>query len=408
MRLGDKANNELSVIAKGYLENVGVHVNTDLSVFEANKEGYIKIDKSIVGKVDAVMQQLPQIVLNKAYSGDVYRVVYDKGVGVLQKSAQHPGMLLGNVVSPDANNKIRDVALLSELSMGPQMVSGVFSAMSMITGQYYMTQINNNLGQIEEGVAAIQKFLEDDKKSQLESEEEFLKQVQQMLPFILDNESQKQSTITSIQKIKIDSLAGINFYKRQINDLKDIDVKKDKAEEVISNIQRISFLISEYWYSLYLYSFASCLEPVVAQNFDIDYIAFVKTDVKAKCNQYEDDYAMWKNKLDEYISTAKAFGENKILAALKVVGKSKIYGNAYVFVAQALIDIVANAADSADKKAKKKKKSEAYDYLLNGTIGSDIKAIECRQSELLLFESLYNGQLELIKDKEDMYIKIPV
>ena len=151
MRLGDKANNELVVIAKGYLEDAGVHVNTDLSVFEANKEGYIKIDKSIVGKVDAVMQQLPQIVLNKAYSGDVYRVVYDKGVGVLQKSAQHPGMLLGNVVSPDANNKIRDVALLSELSVGPQLISGVFSAMSMITGQYYMTQINNNLGQIEQG-----------------------------------------------------------------------------------------------------------------------------------------------------------------------------------------------------------------------------------------------------------------
>lgn len=408
MRLSDKANNELATIAKGYLESAGVHVNTDLSVFEANKEGYIKIDKSIVGKVDAVMQQLPQIVLNKAYSGDVYRVIYDKGVGVLQKSAQHPGMLLGNVVSPDANNKIRDVALLSELSMGPQLVSGVFSAMSMITGQYYMTQINNNLSQIEEGVAAIQKFLEDDKKSQLESEEEFLKQVQQMLPFILSNESQKQSTITSIQKIKIDSLAGINFYKRQINDLKDIDVKKDKAEEVINNIQRISFLISEYWYSLYLYSFASCLEPVVAQNFDADYIAFVKSDMKTKCDQYESDYAKWKNKLDEYIATAKAFGENKILAALKVIGKTKVYGNAYVFITQALIDIVANAADSADKKAKKKKKSEAYDYLLNGTIGSDIKAIECRQSELVLFESLYNGQLELIKDKEDMYIKIPV
>ena len=251
MGLEDKINNEVTVVAKDYLENVGVHVNTDLSVFEANKEEYIKIDKSIVAKVDAVMQQLPQIVLNKAYSGDVYRVIYDKGVGVLQKSAQHPGMLLGNVVSPDANNKIREVALLSELSMGPQVFSGVFSAMSMITGQYYMTQINNNLSQIEEGVAAIQKFLEDDKKSQLESEEEFLKQVQQMLPFIFGNESQKQSTITSIQKIKIDSLASINFYKKQINDLKDIDVKKDKAEEVISNIQRISFLISEYWYSLY-------------------------------------------------------------------------------------------------------------------------------------------------------------
>lgn len=229
-----------------------------------------------------------------------------------------------------------------------------------------------------------------------------------MLPFILNNESQKQSTITSIHKIKIDSLAGINFYRRQINNLKDIDVKKDKAEEVINNIQRISFLISEYWYSLYLYNFASCLEPVVAQNFDADYITFVKFDVKEKCNQYESDYAKWKSKLNEYIATAKAFGENKLLAALKVVGKNKVYGNAYVFIAQALIDIVTNMADSADKKAKQKKKNEAYDYLLNGTIGSDIKTIECKQSELLLFESLYNGQIELIKDKEDMYIKIPI
>ena len=177
---------------------------------------------------------------------------------------------------------------------------------------------------------------------------------------------------------------------------------------MINNIQRITFLISEYWYSLYLYSFASCLEPVVAQNFDVDYIAFVKSDVKTKCNQYESDYAKWKNKLDEYIDMAKAFGENKILAVLKVVGKNKVYGNVNVFIAQALIDVVANAADSADKKAKKKKKSEAYNYLLNGTIASDIKVIECRQSELMLFESLYNGQLELIKDKEDMYIRISV
>ena len=53
-------------------------------------------------------------------------------------------------------------------------------------------------------------------------------------------------------------------------------------------------------------------------------------------------------------------------------------------------------------------KSEAYEYLLNGTIGSDIKAIECRRSELLLFESLYNDQFELIKNKEDMYVKISV
>lgn len=406
MRLNDRTNNEMVVMTKNYIENAGIHVNDDLSDFKANRESYVKLDKSVVGKVDSVMQQLPQIVLNKAYSGDVYRVIYDKGVGVLQKSAQYPGMLLGNVVSPEANNKIRDVARLGELSMGPQLFSGIFAAMSMITGQYYMTQINNNLGKIEEGVAAIQKFLEDDKKSQLESEEEFLKNVQQILPFIQSNESQKQATIASVQKIKIDSLGNINFYKKQINDLKDIDENRDKAEDVIKNIHRISFLISEYWYSLYLYSFASCLEPVVAQNFDSDYIAFVRCDVKTKCNQYENDYSMWKDKLDDYISTAKAFGENKALGAIKAIGKNKVYGNAGVFVTQILLELFANVADTADKKTKEKKKQEAYSYLLNENSGFDIRAMEYKQNEMLLFETLYNGKIELVKEKEDMYIKV--
>ena len=76
MKNNDNTNKELAVIAKGCLENVGIHVNTDLSAFEAQKDGYIKVDKSVVSKVDAIMQQLPQIILNKEYSGDIYRVIY--------------------------------------------------------------------------------------------------------------------------------------------------------------------------------------------------------------------------------------------------------------------------------------------------------------------------------------------
>ena len=406
MEFNNNAVGELNIITENYLKNAGIHVDTNLSKFDPTKDEYIKIDKAVASRVDSIMQHLPQIVLNKAYSGDVYRVIYDKGIRVLQQSAQYPGMLLGNVVSPNANNKIRDVALLEELSIRPQLFSGIFAAMSMITGQYYMSQINHNLEKIEKGVAAIHQFMENDKKSRLESEEEFLNQVQQTLPFILNNKSQQQSTITSIQKIKIDSLAGINFYKKQINDLNDLDAKKDKAEEVINNIQRISSLISTYWYSLYLYSFASCLEPVVAQNFDSDYITYIKNDIKVKCDQYMNDHGVWENKLNEYISVAKAFGENKILAALKVIGENKIYWNSSIFSSQILLNTVANVADSVDKKVKKQKQNEAYDLLLNGTIGLDNKPIEYRQNELTLFESLCNGRMELVKDKEDMYIKV--
>ena len=38
------------------------------------------------------------------------------------------------------------------------------------------------------------------------------------------------------------------------------------------------------------------------------------------------NHAVWRDKLNEYISAAKAFGENKILAALKVIGEIKYIG----------------------------------------------------------------------------------
>ena len=85
--------------------------------------------------------------------------------------------------------------------------------MSIITGQYFMAQINGSLKKIEKGIANIQKFLENDKKSKLQGNEEFLKNIQKTLSYILENEMQQQATIISIQNIKRDSLQAIKFYK---------------------------------------------------------------------------------------------------------------------------------------------------------------------------------------------------
>ena len=395
---------------KEYLADMGVEVSSDLAEFNTNKSGYVKVDKKIAGRVDSVLQQLP-VMINKAVycgNGDVYRVVYDKGLGVLQKSAKYPGQLLGNVVSASANNKIKDVARLQELAVGPQINNGVFTAMSMVTGQYFMAQINHNLKDIEANIESIRKFLEDDKRSKLQSEEDFLNMTQNSLNFIMQNESQKQSTICSIQKIRIDSLASINFYRMQINDLKDLSAKKDKAGEVIKNIQRICFMISEYWYSLYLYCYALYLEPIVAENYDSDYIDMVKQDMKDKCEQYKADYTKWKKMMDEYIVTAKAFETNKILGVLKTVGRNKVYMDASVYLVQTLVGVTANVAEKVDKKAKKEKKDAAIDSMNLGSIGENMIAIECKQDELDLFNILHNGRLEIVKDHEDLYIKVPV
>lgn len=82
-------------------------------------------------------------------------------------------------------------ALLKPLSSAPQIIGGIFSVMSIITGQYFMTQINKNLKNIDKGIFDIQRFLENDKRSKLQSEEEFLKNTQKILGYILENKIQK-------------------------------------------------------------------------------------------------------------------------------------------------------------------------------------------------------------------------
>ena len=293
-----------------------------------------------------------------------------------------------------------------KLAVGPQIANGIFSVMSMVTGQYFMTQINNNLSQIELSVASIQQYLEYDKKSKLQSEEDFLKMTQKTMPFILENKAQQQSTITSIQKIKMNSLANIKFYRMQISDFKNISEKKDKAEDVIENVKNISCLISEYWYSLYLFCFATCLEPMVAQNYSKDYLSILMDDMKDRCDCYKDDYKTWKKKLNGYIESAKAFEGNKIYDIMKTVAKNKIYANLYIAAGQLIVGAAVDVADKVDKKAKEKKKEAAIGSLEYSDIGKNVDVIEAKRQELLLFGALYNNKIELVKDHEDMYIKL--
>ena len=400
--------NSLEIATPDYLEPLGVKVSTDLSLYKDNKTGYIKLENEMVGRINSFMQYLPDLIGDAnaiINSGDVYRVIFDSN-GVLQKSAKHPGDFLPHMVGSDG--RIMEVGRLQKLSMAPQVVNGIFSVMSMVTGQYFMTQINNHLSQIEERVASIQEFLENDKKSKLQSEEEFLKATQKSLLFILENEYQKQSTIASIQKIRIDSLAGVNFYRMQIESSLNTSDKKDKIEDVVKNVYNTCCSIYEYWYSLYLYCFAVYLEPVVAENYNSEYLNMLKDDIFEKCECYKRDYEKWKTNLEEYIETAKAFDSNKVLAVLKKFGDNKFIVNPNTLMLKIIVGGMTNLADDADKKRKMEKKEETVDILSMIKNCESIEAIETKQNELMLFDSLFNNQMELIKDHEDIYVKLPM
>lgn len=412
MEMTDKTTNPIVLSTKKYLEEAGVHASGDLSAFRAEKGSYVKIDDAIVAKVDAALQSVPQIMLNKLYSGDVYHVIYDKGLGVLQKSAQHPGEYLGNVVSADANNKIKGVARLRKLDIGAQIAGNVFTAMSLVTRQYFMSQINNRLHKIEGCVMEIRKFLEDDKRSKLQSEEEFLKMTQQTMPFIVENEAQKQATLTSIQKIRMDALADIIFYRKQINSPERISAKKDKSDEVIKNVNDICSLMSEYWYSLYLYCFAVYLEPIVARNYDSDYLNLLIEELLERCRCYKKDFVLWKQKLEDYVESAVAFQDNKLLSGLN----NYLNGNKYLIGVQApyysggtllqvLINMAVDVTDNLDKNYKRTQKEKAKNSL-SVSMWENIEIMEEKRMVLQQIDLSHNKRFEVVRDHDGMYIRV--
>ena len=366
------------------------------------KEEYVKIEDSIAERINLAIRMIPELIIN-SFNSDTYRVVYDKGLGVLQQAANNPGMLRANIVEFGTNNRIKGEALLQKLSTGPQVISGILSAMSFVSAQYYLTRINSKLSNIEKRLAEVQEFLEDEKKSKMESEEEFLKNIQLNYQSIIVNNDLRISTLCSVQRIKMDSLANIIFYKKQIGDLKKVDIAKDKADEVLKNIDSIIYLISEYWYSLYLYSSASCIEPVISKNYDSNYIASITGDLKEKCDKYKDDYDSWKNKLEEYIQSAKAFDENRLIKAIRIIGDG---GNRVGFPLMGLMGLAADIADTADKKKKKEKQDKAFDQLESITPYFNIEIIEAKRDELKFYEKLNNGKTEIVCDKGDMYFKV--
>lgn len=123
----EQEENSLEIVGPDYLEPLGVKVSTDLSLYEDNKAGYIKLENEMVGRINSFMQYLPDLIGDViSNSGDVYRVIYDKSKYDLQQSAQKYSMRHGNLVLKGTNNSIRGQVDLLKLSMAPQVVSGIF------------------------------------------------------------------------------------------------------------------------------------------------------------------------------------------------------------------------------------------------------------------------------------------
>lgn len=396
-------NNSILTI-RNYLNEDIIRINNSVAVIE-NKKNHIQLAEDVAPRVDAIFKSIPEVaevISNK----EVYEVIYDKGLGSLQKSAKHPGYVLGNIVDPSTNTNYKGSALLKPISGVQQAVGSVFSVMSVATGQYYMDKIDSKLESIFSDVEQIKGFLGDEKKSNLESYEHYFRNVINNLQVCYDNETYKSAVLNELQSIQNNIYSSIQLYKKQINKHKEKVNQKDKAKVVVENISELCELISSYKYSVTLYMYCKLLEIIVSEISDEIYIKSIIDDLNNIQNEHKVSFSEWEEIYNKYINSAKAYKESEILNVV-----SHLKDNSFISPNLMLnlgVKLVGHGADiwyNKDKEKKQNEKSKQMDSI-KILFKDNSEELKKYTEYLSYYSSLYNKPLKVIKDNNQVYIEL--
>ena len=178
----------------------------------------------------------------------------------------------------------------------------VFTLMSAVTGQYFLSQINNQMQKMNMKLDEILEFLYGDKKAELISEMTFVTHAYQNYVSIMSHDEQRKAIIVSLQESRKVALKDIEFF------ISDLD---NKANQKTGNYWDISQIVDKSLQSKeslelaeQLYVMSGILECFYAQNLDDDYISRLKEDVHQylkKCDRrILTSFSSLKGKVDGY------------------------------------------------------------------------------------------------------------
>lgn len=217
-----------------------------------------------------LLQHLPAAV-GAAEMAQAYTVSFPEGLPHILTTLKQGGF---STVIRGENGKIAGTASL--YSMGSEAaVLGAFTAMSVVSGQYFLVQINKRLDAINQTVNSILDFLYGDKRAELLSELRFIQYAYQNYSSIMEHNHQRIATITSIQEAKKVAMKDMEFY---LQDLSSFVDEKGKTEEVAV---RAANLNKSLELTMQLYVMSSLLELYYAQNFDGCYVQRTEGDISS-------------------------------------------------------------------------------------------------------------------------------
>lgn len=247
-------------------------------------------------QISALMQNVPTAMVSGTLA-NAYRVSFPEGLPHTLTALKQGGV--GSMVKIDG--KFAGSASFYEMSAQAATL-GAFTAMSVATGQYFMSQINNQLKLINQKMDKILEFLYGDKKAELMSEISFVQYAYQNFSSVMEHDTQRVATISSLQEAKKVAMKDIEFY------LCDLDTKATEEAKGFTGLESLiqnAFQIrNSLDLSIQLYIMSSLLEMQYAQNMEKSFVSYLETEMISyidKCDKrILSSFSSLKGRIDSY------------------------------------------------------------------------------------------------------------
>jgi len=413
-------------------DNFGIEffVN-ELLPTDLENQGYRKMSLNEVKYVEPLLQLATQLLVDKEYK-DAVKKAFSTATENSYKCLIHPSMHLATIKGTtdkfigasldNATNQVKGQArwlkndAVLSISNAPQVALNAFNALSTVTGQYFMAQVNANLVDVKDGIKDIKQYIDADKQSELETALQELYLIIEHLHFIKNDSERVRATLIQIDQIRTVAKRGINLYKKQIESMIENIMREasiyDKEKVIISNIEQLRKNMIQYRYTVYLYNLAQILKIKLNNVIDTEELRLYRNEISNIVNQYKGVYDNANKCANHYIDETNSLN--------KVSNKQKLLTVGSGFLVDVLGEVIGSKSSNYKligqtaksmvndlNESHRKKKKEAYIFSNKEFQNqmNDMKLIDSSISSMDRYIDMTSKKAEIVSVDGQCYIK---